>query len=160
MSAQALPTTVLLVEDDPSDALLITRALTGAAPGLRVEVVSDGQEAIDYLAGRGRFTDPRSRPFPSLLLLDLALPRIDGIQVLRWIREQPSLRSLVVVILTGAASAEQMRAAYDLHVNSFLKKTPLLSVPEVCRNVLGYWVRLNHSPPPRSDYLDASPRDL
>jgi CheY-like chemotaxis protein len=151
MSGQVPPTTVLLVEDDPDDVWLITRALTPWSTNLRVQVVHDGEEAIRYLSGSAPFTDRAVYPMPSIVLLDIQLPGLDGLGVLKWIRESPRLTGMIVIMLTGSESPAQMRLAYDLHVNSFLKKTPMLSVPAVSGNVLSYWLQVNHGPPPRAD---------
>jgi CheY-like chemotaxis protein len=147
MSAQVVPTTILLAEDDANDVWLISRLLAAAVPNLRLHVVTTGPEAVQYLSGTGRFADRVAYPLPSVILLDIGLPGLDGLEVLRWIRKHPRLRGTVVVILTGSESEDHLRQAYDLHANSFLKKTPLLSTPEVSKSVFSYWLNVNQSPP-------------
>ncbi len=146
MSAQVVATTVLLAEDDANDVWLIKRVLAPMLPRMRFQVVSDGSEAIQYLSGQGQFADRAVSPLPSLVLLDIQLPGLSGIEVLRWIRKHPTLHSLVVVMLTGSESEEHLRLCYELHVNSYLKKSPLLSTPDASRAVLGYWLNTNLLP--------------
>lgn len=141
--------TVLLAEDDANDVRLISRLLKNRSPvGFQLKVVEDGQQAIDYLSGNQPYTDRLNYPLPMMVFLDVRLPKRDGIEVLRWIREHPKFRGLIVVMLTGSESAEHLRKAYDLHVNSFLRKSPLLTIPEVSANVLSYWLQVNQAPLP------------
>src|SRR6516225_8524692 len=99
MSDQAL---FLLVEDDSGDALLIRRAFVQAKVLNPVQVVSSGEEAIAYLSGTGRYANRAEFPLPELVLLDLKMPGIDGFEVLRWIRAQPGIRGMRVVVLSGS----------------------------------------------------------
>jgi CheY-like chemotaxis protein len=147
MSAQAVRTTILLAEDDPDVIWQIKRLMDGFSPAFQLQVVSDGESAIGYLNGEAPYADRSLHPVPALVLLDINLPRLDGIGVLRWIRQHPRLTGLIVVMLTGSESHEHLSAAYDLHVNSFLRKSPLLSMPDVSKNVLSYWLQLNQAPP-------------
>ena len=87
-----------------------------------LKVVADGQEAVDYLAGHEQFADRRQFPFPSLVLLDLKLPRLDGFEVLKWIRETAGLRDLPVIICTSSAQEDDVRKAYELGANGYVLK--------------------------------------
>src|SRR5207237_10670820 len=93
---------ILLVEDRGDDVLLIQRAFKRASLNNPVQVVRDGEQAISYLAGEGIFRNRAEYPLPWLILLDLKMPRVDGFEVLKWIRSQPELRRLIVVVLTSS----------------------------------------------------------
>src|SRR3954469_23104638 len=94
--------TILLVEDNDDDVFAMQRALRKAQITHPVHVVSDGQKAIDYLSGSGTYTDRSNYPLPSLVFLDLKLPYVGGFEVLTWLRAQPDLRHLAVVVLTSS----------------------------------------------------------
>ncbi len=112
--------TLLVVEDDPGDAYLVQRAFAKAGISNPVKVVRDGEEAVSYLAGRGAYQDRTQFPLPTVVLLDLKLPRRSGLEVLAWIREQPGLSRLRVVILTSSRESPDVAKAYDLGVSSYL----------------------------------------
>lgn len=152
MSAQAAPVTILLAEDDPDDVRLISRLLkSNLAVPVNLQVVVDGEEAVKYLNRQAPYDDRLAHPWPTIVFLDVKLPKKDGLEVLRWIRGNPKTQGLIVVMLTGSETPEDLRAAYDLHVNSFLRKSPLLGMPDVSANVLGYWLKVNQVPSPRGD---------
>lgn len=113
---------ILLVEDDPDDQELTKRALRASKLKNQLQIVSDGEAALNYLYRRGDFEDPRSAPRPDLILLDLNMPKIDGRAVLSQIKEDPELRSIPVVILTTSAREEDVMRSYDLGVNSYVPK--------------------------------------
>lgn len=115
--------TILLAEDEVNDVFLMERAFRKAKLLNPLKVVSDGEEAIAYLNGDGRFADRREFPLPILVLLDLKLPRRTGLDVLEWIRSQNStLRRVPVVILTSSKQSVDVNRAYDLGANSYLVK--------------------------------------
>jgi len=120
MKSQAGP--VLVVEDDPNAVLLLDRAL--ARVGLRhlILVVRDGDEAVEYLSGKGRFGDREKFPLPCLILLDLKLPRRSGIEVLEWLRAQPGLREMSVVVMTSSSEPTDRRRALELGVAAYMVK--------------------------------------
>src|SRR5213593_3003479 len=97
--------TILLVEDDENDVFFLKYAFEAAGISIPVQVVRDGEQAIDYLAGNNKYAERKQFPFPCLVLLDLKLPLKMGLDVLRWINEQPALRSLLVVILTSSSDS-------------------------------------------------------
>src|SRR5512146_3309619 len=100
--------TLLIVEDQENDALFLKHALKKAGVNNPVQVVEDGQQAIDYLSGQGRYADRAAFPIPSLIFLDLKLPQISGLEVLHWIREQPDLGPVVVLIMTSSTMDEDI----------------------------------------------------
>ena len=113
---------ILLVEDNDDDVSLIERAFRKAQIENRVVVVNDGDEALSYLNGEGVYADRVAHPLPSLVLLDLKMPRRNGFEVLSWIRSQPGLKDLQVVILTGSLEKKDVSRASELGANSFLIK--------------------------------------
>jgi len=140
--------TVLLAEDDPNDVVFIQRAWQRAQLNQRLVVVGDGDTAVEYLAGQGLFADRVQYPFPVLLLLDLKLPRRSGFEVLAWLRQQPTLRRLPVVILTASRLPADVERAYDLHVNSYLAKPPApAALQQLVETLHQYWLTVNESPP-------------
>jgi CheY-like chemotaxis protein len=113
---------ILLVEDNEDDVLMIRKAFDKGQIDNPLFVVSDGGQALAYLAGTAAFADRRTYPLPDVILLDLALPGMDGFAVLRWVRAQPQLADVPVVVLTGLQSAQNLERAYSLGANSFLTK--------------------------------------
>jgi len=135
--------TILQVEDDPNDVFLMRHAMKKAGVTNPVRVASSGQEAIDYLQGGGKFTDRERFPFPSLVLLDLKLPHVMGLEVLRWIRQQ-SRTSPVVIVLTASADAADISRAYDLGANAFLTKPgEVEKLKEMVRAIRDFWFTHN-----------------
>src|SRR4030081_1713917 len=113
---------ILLVEDRPDDVVLIRRAFLKGNIINPLFVVYDGEEAIAYLSGEGKYANREEYPLPDLLLLDLKMPQKDGFEVLQWIRDQPGLKSLRVVVLTSSEDLHEVNHAYELGANSFLVK--------------------------------------
>ena len=116
------PEHILLAKDNEDYALLFRRALQSAQINASLDVVRDGQEAVDYLAGVGPYTDRTQHPFPKLLLLDLKMPRVNGFDVLDYVRRQPGLRQLPIVIFSSSDDPKDIRRAYDAGANSYLCK--------------------------------------
>lgn len=138
---------VLIAEDDPSDIFLLQRAFAAARVPATLHFVRDGQEAIDYLGGEATFADRSAYPLPDLILLDLKMPRLNGFDVLEWLRKQPGLRRLLVTILTSSNQARDIDRAYDLGANSYLLKphgTNELS--DLVSRLQRYWLELNQCP--------------
>lgn len=139
---------VLMVEDDPDDQVLIRRAFVRAGAGIPVHVAGHGDEAIAYLSGAGAFADRARHPLPGLVLLDLKLPRRSGFEVLEWLRAQPRLRRIPVVVLTSSRETPDLARAYELGANSYLVKPPdLAALTAMMQTVDAYWVRLSQPPP-------------
>ena len=114
--------TILLVEDDANDISLFERAFGRTGFPHQLQTVQSGDEAIAYLSGVGKYADRQEFPLPTLLLLDIKLPRTDGFEVLAWIRNHPKLAPLRVIMLTGSARTEDVNRAYRLGVNSYISK--------------------------------------
>lgn len=139
---------ILLVEDNPSDIGLAQRALTKSRVANDLVVAEDGQEALDYLFGMGAYTGRDVANQPALVLLDLKLPKVDGLEVLRQIRADPRTRRLPVVILTTSKEEQDVAASYDLGVNSYIRKPVDFSQFVQSIQQLGlYWLVLNEKPP-------------
>lgn len=144
MSDQAL---FLLVEDADTDAILIRRAFAKGNIINPLQVVTNGVDAISYLKGEGLYANRAEYPLPELVLLDLKLPGIDGFQVLRWIRQQPSLKALRVVVLTSSDRIQDVNLAYQLGANSFLvKPVDFERFVEISQALKGYWLWLSRAP--------------
>jgi len=138
---------VLVAEDDPSDVFLLRRAFSVAGVSAVLHFVRDGQEAIDYLCGEADFANREAHPLPDLLLLDLKMPRLNGFDVLLWLRQQPGLKRLPVTVLTSSDQPQDVNRAYDLGANSYLLK-PHNSheLSELVQRVQKYWLELNLRP--------------
>jgi CheY-like chemotaxis protein len=140
--------TFLIVEDEENDVYFLIRALNKTGVPNPTEVVQDGQLAIDYLSGNGAFADRSVYPLPELVFLDLKLPRVHGLEVLKWIRAQPNLAPLVVIILTSSPVREDIERAYRLGANSYVVKP---SSPEdliqIAAHFRDWW--LTHNEPPQ-----------
>jgi CheY-like chemotaxis protein len=138
---------VLIAEDDPTDVFLLKRAFTLAEVPASLHFVRDGQEAIDYLEGEAAYHDRATYPFPDLLLLDLKMPRLNGFDVLTWLRRQPGLKRLLVTVLTSSDQPDDINRAYDLGANSYLLKPHNSSdLSELVAQVKRYWLDLNQRP--------------
>jgi two-component system response regulator len=139
---------ILLVEDNPDDELLTLRAFNRNHIVNDIDVVRDGQEALDFLFCRGPWADRHPCDLPQVVLLDLKLPKIGGLEVLRQIRRDNRLRTLPVVILTSSSEESDIVASYDLGANSYVRKP--VDFADFCSAVrdLGlYWLMLNEPPP-------------
>jgi two-component system response regulator len=137
---------ILQVEDDPNDVFLTQHAMKKIGVENPVHVASDGQQAIDYLQGAGKFADRASFPFPSLILLDLKLPYVMGLDVLRWIRKQPGTPP-VVVMLTASGEEVDVAAAYRLGANAFLTKpSDAGKLRDMLKSITEFWLAHNTLP--------------
>lgn len=133
--------TILLVEDDHNDVLLIKRAFQKVKIANPIVVLNDGEQAISYLAGREPYV---GRTLPMLVLLDLKLPRRSGHEVLEWLRQQQTLKRLPVVVLTASSESSDVNRAYDLGANSYLVKPVTFdALVEMVRTLNLYWLILN-----------------
>jgi len=139
--------TVLLAEDNPSDVFIVKRLFQKFKLQGSIQVVSDGDEAIAYLSGTGKYSDRERFPLPAVVLLDLKLPRRSGLEVLEWLKAQPVLGRLPVVILTSSKQPSDINQAYDRGANSYVCKTvnPRDS-EELGRLIHSYWLSCNQKP--------------
>jgi CheY-like chemotaxis protein len=113
---------VLLVEDDPSDVLFMRRAWRQVGHAAPLIAVGDGEKAVAYLSGNAPYSDRSQYPFPTLVLLDLKIPLLPGLDVLRWIRENPGLRALPVAVLTSSEEPADVARARELGVSDYIVK--------------------------------------
>jgi CheY-like chemotaxis protein len=138
---------ILYAEDSANDAELTLEALKSAGVPNQVVVARDGAEALDYLYHRGRFAQ-RSAGFPLLVLLDLKLPKVSGLEVLKTIKSDPTLRSLPVVVLTSSREERDLVEGYRLGVNAFVvKPVGYHQFSESVRRLGQFWAQLNEPPP-------------
>jgi CheY-like chemotaxis protein len=138
----SIPSRLLVVEDDPHDVELFRLALEHYPFGQRLDVVGDGEQALIYLLGQN--DNPPPRPLPRMVLLDLKLPKISGLQVLETLRQHPRTQQLAVVVLTSSAEGEDIRACYALGVNSYVvKPLDFQQFQEAAQQVGQYWMQLN-----------------
>lgn len=145
------PAHILLVEDNRMDIELTLDAFREVRLGNRVDVAANGQEALDYLFGRGKYGDRTTYPLPNLVLLDLKLPGVDGFEVLRQIKATPILKRLPVVILTSSKEEGDRALSYDSGANSYLvKPVSFEGFLDVIQQIGGYWLSLNVAPPENS----------
>ena len=139
--------TILLAEDNSTDALMVQRAFKKAHLMNPVQVVDDGDKAVAYLGGQGVYADREKYPLPVLLLLDLKLPRRSGLEVLEWLRQQEGLKRLPVIVLTSSKESADVNRAYDLGANSYLVKPVDFDLLLEMVKTLGlYWVVMNQKP--------------
>ncbi len=139
---------ILLVEDNPDDEALALRALKKCHLVDEVAVAHDGVEALDYLFCTGAHAERDTGQMPSLVLLDLKLPKIDGMEVLRRLRADDRTRHLTVVALTTSNEEQDLIDSYNLHVNSYVRKpVDFVQFTEAVAQVGLYWLVLNQSPP-------------
>ncbi|HOV62600.1 MAG TPA: response regulator [Spirochaetia bacterium] len=139
---------ILLVEDNPDDVDLTLRALKKANVLNEVVVVRDGVEALDYLFGTGSYKDRDLSIMPTVILLDLKLPKVDGLEVLRRLRSDERTKFLPVVILTSSKEEQDMLNSYKLAANSYVRKPiDFVQFTEAVRQLELYWLLLNEPPP-------------
>ncbi len=142
---------ILLVEDNPDDAALTLRAFKRSHVANPIAEVRDGIEALDFLFARGVYSDRATAPLPTLIILDLKLPKLDGLGVLKAIREDERTRLLPVVILTSSKEEQALISSYSLGANSYVRKPVDFNEFLEAVKVLGiYWLMMNQSPPERT----------
>ena len=142
-----MTTTILLVEDEVNDVLLITKTLNKAGVNSLIQVARDGQEALDYLTGEGQFANREKYPLPSLVLLDLKLPRVMGLEVLRRLDQRRNFRRLVVIVLTSSQEPQDIDTAYDLGAKAYLvKPSGIDQLEPMAQAIKDFWVTQNRAP--------------
>jgi len=141
MSAQK---TILVAEDDLNDTYLLKRAFLKAGIDVQMDFVEDGAQAIRYLADRNRRSH---ETIPELLLLDLNMPRVNGFEVLKWVRHQPGLKRMLVIVLTSSEEPGDINRAYDLGANSYLVKPCRIEhLAGIAEHLHHYWININRQP--------------
>jgi len=142
---------ILLVEDDPNDIELTLHAFRDNNLANRIHVVEDGAQALDFLFCRGKYGDRKPEFPPKLVLLDLKLPKVDGLEVLRTIRNEHRTKTIPVVVLTSSKQDPDLRNAYLLGVNSYIQKpVDFSSFRKTVKDLGYYWLVVNQRPPARS----------
>lgn len=140
--------TILVVEDDPADAYFLEKAFERILANCAVHRVCDGAEAKAYLEGTGKYADRRAYPLPSVILLDLRMPRMNGFEFLAWLRTDPSLKIIPTVVYSSSENPSDVRKAYEMGANSFLhKRLSMNAVQETMRSFARYWLEDCGRPP-------------
>jgi CheY-like chemotaxis protein len=138
---------ILVAEDNENDLLLLLRAFQKGGLANPIQLVRDGEEVVCYLQGEGKYANREEYPLPDLLLLDLNMPRKNGFEVLEWIRQQPTLRTLRIVVLTMSEQLRDVNRAYELGANSFLvKPLDFEDFVRLVQAINGYWLWMNRAP--------------
>lgn len=147
MNVQGEPLTILLVEDNEDHAVAVKRSLRNHQVANTIHHVLDGEAALDYLFRRRKYSDPEESPRPHLVILDLRLPKVDGLEVLKIIKETDELKRLPVVILTSSQAEKDIAMAYDHHANSYVTK-PLDfdKFIQLMKDIGFYWLAWNVNP--------------
>lgn len=141
------PAVILLAEDEEDDVLLVKHAFSQAKIPNPLHVVWNGQEAIAYLMGTGVYSNRAEYPLPDLFLLDLKMPRVNGFEVLEWLRQQPGLAALRVLVLTSSEDLHDVNRAYQLGANSFLvKPLDFQDVVQLSRLIQDFWLKASKAP--------------
>ena len=141
------PAPILYVEDNEDDRFFLKRAFAEAEIHNRLQFVDDGQKAIDYLSAQGPYADRLRYPTPCLIILDLKLPKVHGLDVLRWVRTHKDFKTIVVVILSSSPLRNDVDLAYELGANSFVVK-PLKAdqMTQIAHLIKAYWLETNEFP--------------
>ena len=149
---------ILLVEDNAADAELTLHALTKSKLANKIVVVRDGEEALDFLFCQGNFSGRRFEDAPRVVLLDLKLPKVDGLQVLRRLKQDPRTHAIPVIVLTTSKEERDMLSSYEFGVNSYIQKPVNFSdFQEVVRQFGMYWLLVNAKAPPAAFCVPAAP---
>ncbi len=141
------PGVILLVEDDPDAVLLMKKAFSAAGISNPLRTVDDGDRLTAYLEGSGPYADRQEHPLPVMVLLDLKLPRKSGFELLEWIRKNPQLARLIIVVFTSSRESKDISKAYALGANSYLvKPTSFHDLVELVKMLKAYWLAHNQFP--------------
>ena len=139
--------TLLLVEDNEDDVFLMVRAIRSAGIDLPLQTVTDGRQAVEYLSGVGPYADRATHPAPVLIFLDIKLPQLSGLEVLRWLRTQSEVRRTPVIVLTSSNNPGDIAEAYDLGANSYVvKPASFQQLLEFAKAFKNYWLCCNRGP--------------
>ena len=139
--------TILVIEDDPNDLFFLKRAFSQVQSKCLMQAVGDGAEAIDYLRGVDDYSDRSRFPMPALILMDLKMPRVDGFEFLSWLRREPGLKSIPVIVFSSSNLSTDVQRAYELGANSFIVKVQdNTALPETLRTLATYWLEICETP--------------
>ncbi|MGW8251999.1 MAG: response regulator [Anaerolineales bacterium] len=139
---------ILLAEDDPDDRYLISEALDESQLDIRLFIVEDGEELLDYLNHRGKYENRADWPNPNLILLDLNMPRLDGREALKEIKSNPELRRIPVVVLTTSRAEEDVLRTYDIGISGYIPKpVNFTGLLDVMKAIDMYWLNVAQLPP-------------
>jgi two-component system, response regulator len=138
---------IVVVEDNPDDVKLALRAFRKANAADQVTILRDGAEALEYLFCTGRYQHRVGEPPPRVVVLDLKLPLVDGLEVLRRVKSDPQTRMIPIVVMTSSSEARDMTTTYGLGANSYIQKpVDFASFTEVVRGISAYWLTVNQAP--------------
>jgi len=153
MNKHGIPITLLMADDDPEDRMLAKKALDKARLANDLHFVKDGEELMDYLYRRGKYTELINSPRPGLILLDLKMPKKDGREALKEIKADPVLRRIPIVVLTTSKADEDIYSIYDLGASSFITKpVSFESLVDVMKTLAKYWFEIVELVPNGSEY--------
>ena len=142
---------ILYAEDDPEDRMLVEDAMEESRLANELHFVEDGEELMDYLHRRGKFTELSNRSLPGLILLDLNMPKKDGREALEEIKAEPNLKRIPIVVLTTSKAEEDILSTYDLGVNGFIiKPVTFENLVSILKTVSKYWFEIVEPPPART----------
>jgi CheY-like chemotaxis protein len=131
---------LLLVEDNEADVIFFKRAVARTKSDVSLEVVMNGVDAVQHLSGKGPYGDRQTHPLPSVLVLDLKLPRMSGLEILEWLSGQPALRGVRTIVLTSSPEESDIRRAYALGAVCYVvKPVESAALQEVVQSIVGYW---------------------
>ena len=148
MLTQSKPITILVADDDPDDRMLTRDAFEESRLRNVLEMVEDGEELMDYLNHQGKYSGDGAKPHPSLILLDLNMPRKDGREALKEIKTNPNLRNIPVVVLTTSKAEEDILRTYDLGVNAYVvKPVAFRDFMDAVKSLGQFWAVVNEAPP-------------
>jgi CheY-like chemotaxis protein len=152
-----LDSTILLAEDDDNDVFLLQHAFESAGIRNPIAVVRDGQQAIEYLTSQGEYSDVNRNPLPSLFILDLKMPRRNGMDVLGWLRQQPGLGCVPTIVFSSSAHRKDIERAYRLGANAFVVK-PSSNERRIqfAMHLKGFWLAFNEPPIMCTEGLEAA----
>ncbi len=138
------PKTILLVDDCENDIFILRAAFKKAGSSFPLQEVHNGEEAVSYLGGKGAYGDRARFPLPTIMLLDLKMPRMNGFEVLGWVRAQPGLKRMAIIIMTASMRRDDIERAFDLGATSFLVKPSSLEALAAMMRCLSDWVHISH----------------
>jgi CheY-like chemotaxis protein len=138
--------TILVAEDNENDVLLLEHAFSRVKTEVSLNIVRDGEGVIEYLSGRNGFNNRTEFPFPQILLLDLKMPKVDGFNVLEWLRRNPPLHRMRVIVFSSSNHHPDVNRAYDLGASSFLQKPTAIHDMKSIVDCLKQWLEINQFP--------------